>query len=255
MSARQPMHPYHFIHPRNAQWCLKAFVPSSDHSKRDGSNSLWSRVEVLNFIMSGLPRVFHASLHGTAHGTFPSVCCQSFHFSWFINSKIWAEVVRLTCLSFSNVQECRPKQWRASIIQKRDILSIQEVKEDDIGNYTCEVQFGGFVVRRTTELTVTGKSSWKTKKHENSNVVLYMKQSEGVYCRNSTANVVGISGGRVITGTYTWRKGMNVNKDTLKHTHTHKHIHTHHWALQRCPAAVLIAGGGWMLRPGLYPFF
>uniref|UniRef100_A0A8C9Y624 Interleukin 1 receptor accessory protein-like 1a n=1 Tax=Sander lucioperca TaxID=283035 RepID=A0A8C9Y624_SANLU len=46
-------------------------------------------------------------------------------------------------------------QWRASIIQKRDILSIQEVKEDDIGNYTCEVQFGGFVVRRTTELTVT----------------------------------------------------------------------------------------------------
>lgn len=55
------------------------------------------------------------------------------------------------------MQECHPKQWRASIIQKRDILSIQEVKEDDIGNYTCEVQFGGFVVRRTTELTVTGK--------------------------------------------------------------------------------------------------
>ncbi|KAK2840005.1 hypothetical protein Q5P01_013745 [Channa striata] len=54
-------------------------------------------------------------------------------------------------------KECRPKQWRASIIQKRDILSIQEVKEDDIGNYTCEVQFGGFLVRRTTELTVTGK--------------------------------------------------------------------------------------------------
>lgn len=52
-------------------------------------------------------------------------------------------------------KECRPKQWRASIIQKSDILSIQEVKEDDIGNYTCEVQFGGFVVRRTTELTVT----------------------------------------------------------------------------------------------------
>lgn len=61
-------------------------------------------------------------------------------------------MVRLSLL-----QECRPKQWRASIIQKRDILSIQEVKEDDIGNYTCEVQFGGFVVRRTTELTVTGK--------------------------------------------------------------------------------------------------
>lgn len=65
--------------------------------------------------------------------------------------------MNLTHLSFSNAQECRPKQWRASIILKRDILSIQEVKEDDIGNYTCEIQFGGFVVRRTTELTVTGK--------------------------------------------------------------------------------------------------
>lgn len=60
---------------------------------------------------------------------------------------------RLCC----NSQECHPKQWRASIIQKRDILSFQEVKEDDIGNYTCEVQFAGFVVRRTTELAVTGK--------------------------------------------------------------------------------------------------
>lgn len=35
-------------------------------------------------------------------------------------------------------------------------MFFQEVKEDDIGNYTCEIQFGGFVVRRTTELTVTG---------------------------------------------------------------------------------------------------
>ncbi|MEQ2286905.1 Interleukin-1 receptor accessory protein-like 1-B, partial [Ameca splendens] len=52
-------------------------------------------------------------------------------------------------------KECRPKKWRASVIQKRDILSFQEVKEGDIGNYTCEIQFGGFVVRRTTELTVT----------------------------------------------------------------------------------------------------
>lgn len=60
-------------------------------------------------------------------------------------------------LSVSGVQECHPKQWRSSIVQKRDILSIQEVKEDDIGNYTCEVQFGGYSVRRTTELTVTGK--------------------------------------------------------------------------------------------------
>ncbi|XP_077583717.1 interleukin-1 receptor accessory protein-like 1-A isoform X4 [Stigmatopora nigra] len=52
-------------------------------------------------------------------------------------------------------KECHPKKWPASVVQKRDILSFQEVKEDDIGNYTCEVQFGGFVVRRTTELAVT----------------------------------------------------------------------------------------------------
>ncbi|XP_077473632.1 interleukin-1 receptor accessory protein-like 1-A isoform X4 [Stigmatopora argus] len=52
-------------------------------------------------------------------------------------------------------KECHPKKWPANVVQKRDILSFQEVKEEDIGNYTCEVQFGGFVVRRTTELAVT----------------------------------------------------------------------------------------------------
>lgn len=164
MSECQAMHPYHFIHFPNAQWRLKAFVSSSDHLKSYGSNSLWSTVKVLNFIMSGLPRILH-SWPCAVHSTVPSVYCQAFYISLlkrFINSKSWVEVLSLTRLSFSNVQECRPKQWRASIIQKRDILSIQEVKEDDIGNYTCEVQFGGFVVRRTTELTVTGKSSGET---------------------------------------------------------------------------------------------
>ncbi|KAG7254695.1 hypothetical protein CRUP_037901, partial [Coryphaenoides rupestris] len=41
------------------------------------------------------------------------------------------------------------------ILRRRDSLSIQEVTEEDIGNYTCEVRFGGFVVRRTAHLTVT----------------------------------------------------------------------------------------------------
>ncbi|KAI1899844.1 hypothetical protein AGOR_G00065950 [Albula goreensis] len=54
-------------------------------------------------------------------------------------------------------KECKPKQWRQSILRRKDTLSIREVREDDIGNYTCELQFGNFVVRRTTELTVTGK--------------------------------------------------------------------------------------------------
>ncbi|XP_036396666.1 interleukin-1 receptor accessory protein-like 1 [Megalops cyprinoides] len=52
-------------------------------------------------------------------------------------------------------KECKPKQWRQSILWRKDTLSIREVREDDIGNYTCELQFGNFVVRRTTELTVT----------------------------------------------------------------------------------------------------
>ncbi|TWW64148.1 Interleukin-1 receptor accessory protein-like 1 [Takifugu flavidus] len=54
-------------------------------------------------------------------------------------------------------KECKPKQWRQTIERRRDTLSIKEVREDDIGNYTCELLFGNFVVRRTTELSVTGK--------------------------------------------------------------------------------------------------
>uniref|UniRef100_I3JHS5 Interleukin-1 receptor accessory protein-like 1 n=1 Tax=Oreochromis niloticus TaxID=8128 RepID=I3JHS5_ORENI len=86
-------------------------------------------------------------------------------------------------------KECRPKQWRASIIQKRDILSIQEVTEDDIGNYTCEVQFGGFVVRRTTELTVTAPLTDKPPKilfpSENkiSNMELQLGSALNLTCR------------------------------------------------------------------------
>lgn len=32
-----------------------------------------------------------------------------------------------------------------------------EVQEDDGGNYTCELKYGSRVVRRTTELKVTGE--------------------------------------------------------------------------------------------------
>ncbi|XP_062845718.1 interleukin-1 receptor accessory protein-like 1-B [Trichomycterus rosablanca] len=52
-------------------------------------------------------------------------------------------------------KECKPKQWRQSIVRKKDTLSIKDVREDDIGNYTCELTFGNFLVRRTTELSVT----------------------------------------------------------------------------------------------------
>lgn len=51
-------------------------------------------------------------------------------------------------------KECRPKQWRQSI-ETKDTLLIREVREEDSGNYTCELQLGTFVVRKTTELSVT----------------------------------------------------------------------------------------------------
>ncbi|XP_043105606.1 interleukin-1 receptor accessory protein-like 1-A [Puntigrus tetrazona] len=53
-------------------------------------------------------------------------------------------------------KECNVQQWRSSVLQTADMLSIQEVNEEDIGNYTCELVFGGFLVRRTTYLSVTG---------------------------------------------------------------------------------------------------
>ncbi|XP_032412758.1 interleukin-1 receptor accessory protein-like 1 isoform X1 [Xiphophorus hellerii] len=52
-------------------------------------------------------------------------------------------------------KDCKPKQWRQTVERRRDTLFIKEVREDDIGNYTCEIPFGNFVVRRTTELSVT----------------------------------------------------------------------------------------------------
>uniref|UniRef100_A0A3P9MHL7 Interleukin 1 receptor accessory protein-like 1b n=1 Tax=Oryzias latipes TaxID=8090 RepID=A0A3P9MHL7_ORYLA len=52
-------------------------------------------------------------------------------------------------------KECKPKQWRDTIERRKDVLSIRDVREDDIGNYTCELPFGNFMVRRTTELSVT----------------------------------------------------------------------------------------------------
>ncbi|KAJ0009501.1 hypothetical protein NQD34_001203 [Periophthalmus magnuspinnatus] len=60
-------------------------------------------------------------------------------------------------------KECKPQQWRASI-ETRDSLYIREVKEEDTGNYTCELQLGTFVVRKTTELSVTAPQTDKPPK-------------------------------------------------------------------------------------------
>ncbi|EFB18309.1 hypothetical protein PANDA_018243 [Ailuropoda melanoleuca] len=53
-------------------------------------------------------------------------------------------------------KECKPKMWRSIIIQKGNALLIQEVQEEDGGNYTCELKYEGKLIRRTTELKVTG---------------------------------------------------------------------------------------------------
>ena len=50
--------------------------------------------------------------------------------------------------------------WRSIIIQKGNALLIQEVQEEDGGNYTCELKYEGKLVRRTTELKVTGRTSF-----------------------------------------------------------------------------------------------
>ncbi|XP_075369630.1 X-linked interleukin-1 receptor accessory protein-like 2 [Mycteria americana] len=52
-------------------------------------------------------------------------------------------------------KECKPKMWRSIVIQKGNALLIQEVQEEDGGNYTCELKFEGKLIRRTVELKVT----------------------------------------------------------------------------------------------------
>ncbi|XP_062469296.1 X-linked interleukin-1 receptor accessory protein-like 2 isoform X3 [Pezoporus occidentalis] len=52
-------------------------------------------------------------------------------------------------------KECKPKMWRSVVIQKGNTLLIQEVQEEDGGNYTCELKFEGKLIRRTVELKVT----------------------------------------------------------------------------------------------------
>ncbi|NXF88484.1 IRPL2 protein, partial [Eubucco bourcierii] len=52
-------------------------------------------------------------------------------------------------------KECKPKMWRSVVIQKGNTLLVQEVQEEDGGNYTCELKFEGKIIRRTVELKVT----------------------------------------------------------------------------------------------------
>lgn len=65
----------------------------------------------------------------------------------------------LTLTSFGSPQECEQVEWRKSIIANNTHVWIPEVKEDDGGNYTCELQYGSRLVRRTLQLKVTGEKA------------------------------------------------------------------------------------------------
>lgn len=54
-------------------------------------------------------------------------------------------------------QECEKVDWRSSITANTTHVWIPEVEEGDGGNYTCELQYGSRLVRRTTQLKVTGR--------------------------------------------------------------------------------------------------
>uniref|UniRef100_A0A3Q3WEY8 Uncharacterized protein n=1 Tax=Mola mola TaxID=94237 RepID=A0A3Q3WEY8_MOLML len=52
-------------------------------------------------------------------------------------------------------KECERVKWRSSITANNTHVWIPEVEEGDGGNYTCELQYGSRLVRRTTQLKVT----------------------------------------------------------------------------------------------------
>uniref|UniRef100_A0AAQ5Z384 Interleukin 1 receptor accessory protein-like 2 n=1 Tax=Amphiprion ocellaris TaxID=80972 RepID=A0AAQ5Z384_AMPOC len=52
-------------------------------------------------------------------------------------------------------KECERVEWRSSITVNTTHIWIPEIEEGDGGNYTCELQYGSRLVRRTTQLKVT----------------------------------------------------------------------------------------------------
>uniref|UniRef100_A0A8C5A5T2 Interleukin-1 receptor accessory protein-like 1 n=1 Tax=Gadus morhua TaxID=8049 RepID=A0A8C5A5T2_GADMO len=110
-------------------------------------------------------------------------------------------------------QECKPKQWRPTVLRTRDTLSIQEVLEDDIGNYTCELQFGSFLVRRTTELSVTAPLTDKPPKilFPSENQVSIMEMTIGSPVNLTCRAFFGYSGD--VSPLIYWMKGEKFIED------------------------------------------
>ncbi|XP_023696106.1 interleukin-1 receptor accessory protein-like 1-B isoform X2 [Paramormyrops kingsleyae] len=110
-------------------------------------------------------------------------------------------------------KECQPKQWRQNILRQRDLLSIREVREDDIGNYTCELQFGTFVVRRTTELKVTAPLTDRPPKilFPSENKIITMEMQIGIPVNLTCRAFFGYSGG--VSPLVYWMKGEKFIED------------------------------------------
>ncbi|CAB1453918.1 unnamed protein product [Pleuronectes platessa] len=80
-------------------------------------------------------------------------------------------------------KECERVEWRSSIMLNTTHLWIPEVEEGDGGNYTCELQYGSRVVRRTTQLKVTdGTFSYVPKWDRNKLEVLFTKPHGYLLC-------------------------------------------------------------------------
>lgn len=66
-------------------------------------------------------------------------------------------------------------------------LWIPEVEEGDGGNYTCELQYGSRVVRRTTQLKVTGRTRRADAEHVTEKEII---QEHNLYRRKCDSAVV-----------------------------------------------------------------
>ncbi|XP_078415973.1 interleukin-1 receptor accessory protein-like 1-B isoform X2 [Cetorhinus maximus] len=110
-------------------------------------------------------------------------------------------------------KECKSNAWRQSVVQKEGTLIIPEVTEDDVGNYTCELKFGSFVVRRTTELSVTAPMTDKPPKflYPLENRLNPVEAQLGIFA-NLTCRAFFGYGGEVSPVIY-WMKGEKFIED------------------------------------------
>ncbi|XP_064412955.1 interleukin-1 receptor accessory protein-like 1-B [Latimeria chalumnae] len=103
-------------------------------------------------------------------------------------------------------KECKLNMMRPSIVNKRDALHIREVREDDIGNYTCEMKFGDFIVSRTTQLILTAPLTDKPPKllYPLENKLTVLEVQLGSFANLTCRAFFGYSGG--ITPLIYWMK-------------------------------------------------